>query len=37
MFFANVLISNMLHNVECVFQPDELSLWMESRDEKADN
>lgn len=26
-FFANVLISNMLHKVECVFQPDELSLW----------
>lgn len=25
--FANVLISNMLHKVECVFQPDELSLW----------
>lgn len=25
--FANVLISNMLHKVECVFQLDELSLW----------
>lgn len=25
--FANVLISNMLHKVECVFKPDELSLW----------
>lgn len=24
--FANVLISNMMHKVECVFQPDELSL-----------
>lgn len=25
--FANVLKSNMLHKVECVFQLDELSLW----------
>lgn len=25
--FANVLTSNMLHKVECVVQPDELSLW----------
>ena len=25
-FFANVLISNILHKVECVFQSDELSL-----------
>lgn len=29
--FANVLISNMLHKVECVFQPDELSLWRGER------
>lgn len=33
-FLQNVLISNILHKVECVFQLDDLSLW-EGRDGKS--
>lgn len=32
--FANVLISNMLHKVECVFQPDKLSLWRQNKESR---